>query len=263
MSIFFESGLDSADFSRALILHANNWLEGGTVTASTTDSDYFEDGPTTSLTYDRWKPTALSATWEYDHGSAAACDVCCIGAHTMGTNGNSLTVEYHNGTSWVSIISGEAIADDSAIMVVFASKTRQRWRISVSGGTVPEVGVVKFGTALEMARPIYGGHTPLALARQTTMRSNKSETGEYLGKTKQRTMLSTEFSWTNLPAAWVRTNIPPFQKAVENGLFFLAWRPSSFEEVGLCDAEATPIPTHSGPRDLMSLSLSVTGYSHD
>ena len=267
MTVIFQTSysLPGGDqpLTHARIAHANNWLSGGTVTASTTDSDYFESGPTSPLTYEKWKPTTLAATWEYDHGSAAACDYCCIGAHTMGTNGNTLQVQYWNGSSWSGVIAATAITTDEPIMCIFAPQTRQRWRISISSGTVPEVGVIKFGSALQMQRPIYGGHTPVSMARQTILRSNSSDTGEFLGRTKQRTYLSTDHQWQHLTAAWVRANWPDFQTAIEEAPFFIAWRPDTFGDVALAKTDEIPIPTNMGIRDFMSVSLNITARGYN
>ena len=253
----------TADFTTARIAHANNWLTGGTVTASSTATDYFEDGPDTSLTYEKWKPSSLAATWEYDHGSAAECDYCVIGAHTLGTNGNTLQVQYHDGSSWVDLVPTSAITTDEPIFVLFTAQTRQRWRISISNGTTPEIGVVKFGKALAMQRPIYGGHTPIPMARQTILRSNKSETGEFLGRSRQRTYLATSYEWQHLTAAWVRANWPSFQQAIEEEPFFIAWRPATFGDVALVQTDQVPVPQNMGIRDLMSVSLSVVGRGYE
>lgn len=249
--------------THARIAHASNWHAGGTITASTTDSDYFEDGPDESTTYEKWKPTALAATWETDLGSAKECDYCAIGAHTMGTNGNTLQIQYWNGSSWTGVIPSTVIADDMPIMAIFAPQTRQRWRIQVSNGTVPEIGVIRFGKAMQMPQMLYGGHTPLDLSRRTTMRTNRSVTGEILGRTKVRTALETRFDWEHLEPAWVRSDWKPFQKAAEEEPFFIAWRPGEFSEVGLCDTPQVPAPTNMGVLDLMQVSLSVTGYGYD
>lgn len=249
--------------THARIAHSGNWLAGGTATASTTDADFFANGPLNSLTYEKWKPTALPATWEYDHGSAAAVDYCVIGAHTMGTNGNTLEIQYWNGSAWVDVIPATAIADDSPIFAIFGEQTRQRWRIQISNGTVPTIGVVKFGTAMQMERPLYGGHAPLNMARQTTLRSNMSESGEFLGRTMQRVQLSTSYAWQHLSSAWVRANWYPFQRAIETEPFFIAWRPETYSEVGLCQVDGTPVPENMGIRDLMSVEMEVRGYGYE
>lgn len=223
---------------------------------------YTGDGASGVYVYAAWN-TQTNMTWEYDHGFAAECDYCCIAAHNMGTNGNTLQVQWYDGATWQNLIASTAVADDMPIMVIFAPITKQRWRIRVTGGIPPEIGVIKFGLAMQMERPFYGGHTPLDLGRQTVLRSNYSETGEYLGRTKIRTSLATSFSWANLTAAWVRTNWRPFQKAIEDEPFFIAWRPGDFSEVGLCQVDASPAPTNQGVRDLMSVEMQVRGYGYD
>jgi hypothetical protein len=249
--------------THARILHAGNWLSGGTATASDTATDFFANGPLNSLTYERWKPATLPATWEYDHGSAAAVDCAGIAAHTMGTNGNSLAVQYFNGSVWVDALASASVATDEPILVIFPPQTRQRWRISVSGGTAPEIGVVKFGKALQMQRTLYGGHTPVGFARMTELRANYSETGEFLGRTVQRTMRSTVYAWENLTAAWMRTNWIPLQKAVESEPFFIAWRPALVGDVGFVQVDQAPVPVNMGVRDLMSVELQVRGLGYD
>ncbi len=252
----------SYPLTHARIIHARNLLSGGTVSASSTATDYYADGPNNSLTYEKWKPTSLTATWEYNHGSAATVDSCAIGAHTMGTNGNTAAVEYWNGSAWVEV-ARSAITDNSAIMFLFAPVSAQRWRISISSGTAPEVGVIRFARAMQMERPLYGGHAPIDMARQTTLRANYSETGEFLGRTKQRVMLATSFAWQNLTAAWVRANWRSFQLAAETEPFFIAWRPVEFGEVALCQVDAVPAPENMGIRDLMSVEMQVRAYGYD
>lgn len=267
MTVIFESGysLPSGDqpLTHARIAHTLNWLSGGTVSASSTATDYFADAPTNTLTYERWKPSSLAATWEYDHGSAAQCDYCCIAAHTMGTNGNTLEVQYHNGSSWVDLIAATSLSSDAPIMVIFEPETRQRWRIRISNGTAPEIGVVKFGSAMQLERPIYGGHSPAPMARQTILRSNYSETGEYLGRAKQRTYLTTQYDWQHLTSSWVRFNWPSFQLAIEAEPFWLAWRPQTFGDVVFAQVDQVPVPQNMGIRDLLSVTLDVRARGYE
>lgn len=267
MGVIFQSGysLPGGDqpLTHARIAHAGNWHDGGTITASTTDSDYFSDGPDTTTTYEKWKPTTLSATWENDLGSAKECNYCVIGAHTLGTNGNTLQIQYWNGSGWTGVIPATAITDDMPIMAIFGAQTRQRWRIQVSNGTAPTIGVIKFGKALQMERPLYGGHSPIDLARQTVLRSNRSSTGEILGWTKQKVTHNSTFDWSNLTASWVRTNWRPFQLAVETSPIFIAWRPITFSEVAFGTVNQIPVPSNMGVRDLMQVSMQMTAMGYD
>lgn len=267
MTVLFAPGysLTSTDYplTHARIGHKNNWLSGGTASASTTATSYFANGPLNTLTYELWKPSSLTATWEYNHGSSASADFCAIGAHNMGTNGNTLNVQYYNGSTWVDLIAATAITSDAPIFVIFASTAAQRWRIQISSGTAPTIGVVKFGLALQMERPIYGGHAPVSMARQTALRSNYSETGQYLGRSKKRMFFATSYEWQNLSASWVEANWPDLQDAIEAEPFFIAWRPGFKEDVGFCQVDEVPVPSNMGVRDLMSVSMGIRSLGYD
>lgn len=264
--IIFPSGytLPSGDepLTHARIAHSLNWISGGTATASGTATDYFEDGPDNSLSYERWKPDSLPATWEYDFGSAQDIDYCVIAAHTMGASGNTLEVQYDDG-GWTDLITATAITDDSPIFVIFPEETFQTFRIRITNGTAPEIGVVKFGKAMQMERPLYGGHSPLPLSRVTALRANNSETGQFLGRAVQRKFLSTAYSWQHLSSAFIRSDWVPFQKAIEAEPFVIAWRPATFQDVGYCQVDAVPIPQAMGIRDLYSVEMQVRGLAYD
>lgn len=254
-------GAQSLDNAR--ILHARNWLSGGTAVASTTAAGYFADGPKTSLTYEKWKPTTLTATWEYNHGSSQSVDCCAIGAHNLGTSGNTVTVERWTGSAWAAMSPATLFTSDQAALFIFTPTSAQRWRISITGGVAPEIGVIKFGTMLQMERPIWGGHSPLELARQPEMRATISESGEFLGRTRQRVQHAGSFAWEHLTAAWVRSNWPNFQKAIESEPFFIAWRPADYGDCALCQADEVPVPQNMGIRDLMAVDLSVRALAYD
>jgi hypothetical protein len=266
--VIFESGytLPGGDqpLTHARIAHSGNWETGGTAAVSGgTATDYFTDGPDNSLTYEKWKPTSLPATWDYTFASSTTVDYCCVGAHTMGTSGNTIQVQKYDSGSWTDVIASTVVTSDQAIFCIFEPVTDTRMRIRINNGTAPEIGVVKFGSAMQMQRPMYGGHSPLLMARQTEMRSNNSATGEFLGRTKLRNFFQTEFAWSNLSASWVRTNWRPFQLAIEEEPFFIAWRPITFSEAALCYVNSMPIPQNQGVIDLMQVSMSVTGYGYD
>lgn len=265
MAVFFEAGYSlpggDEDLINARIMHARKWLTGGTVTASTTATDFFADAPNNSLTYEFWSPgTLVAETWEYDHGSSVECDACCIGAHNLFTAGSTLKVQYFSG-SWQTLIDVTP-TDDSPIYAIFEPITAQRWRIEVNGSAVaPEIGVIRFGKSLQMPRPINGGHNPLELARNTELRTNLSETGEFLGKTIQRRYLETSFAWNIVEDTWINANWPDLQKALESEPFFIAWRPGDDAGVGYCYVDDVPRAQYTGEANLMNASMRVMARS--
>jgi len=204
-------------------------------------------------------------TLRLDTFAAQEADAFCLAAHNLGSSGARLIFQHDSNEddTWTTVGSDTQVSDNSPIMCIFAPVTSARWRISVQRCALPKIAVLHVGKALQMQQPLYGGHSPLDMARQTVMRSNYSETGEFLGKSKQRTYFQTEFAWSHLTASWVRTNWRPFQKAVETEPFFIAWRPDAFSEVGYCQTDSVPIPSNMGVRDYMSVSLSVRGLGYD
>ena len=267
MSVLFSSGYTvpggDQPLTHARIAHARNWLTGGTITVSDTENGFFAAAPNNTLTYEKWKADTLPATWEYDHGSSAAVDYCVIGAHNIGTTGASVAVQYYNGASWVDLIVSTTLSSDMPVFAIFDETTAQRWRVSVSGSLAPKLGVIKFGKALQMPRPIFGDHSPLDYGRVTTMRTNESVTGEFLGRTKLRNSLQTSFDWQHITRAWVDANWKDVQLALEEEPFFIAWRPGGYSEVGLCYVNEVPSVSHMGIRDLCALSMPVTARGYE
>ena len=267
MAVAFESGytLPGGDepTTHARIAHSGNWLSGGTVTASTTATGYFADGPDNSLTYERWQPTASPATWEYDHGSAAECDYCVIGAHDFGTVSATVNVQAEISTVWTTLVSISPTTDEP-IMAIFEPRTQQKWRLSITyAGTAPTIGVVKFGAALQMERPLYGEYTPPNFARATEVRSSYSESGEFLGRTKQRTYLEFNINWSLLSRSWVDTNWYPALKAMESEPFFLAPIPSVHGDVSLCQTTQSPAAPTQQANGYVSASLPLRAFGYD
>jgi len=155
-------------------------------------------------------------------------------------------------------------ADDRPIMTLVEETRSNKFRVRIVGQSTPVVGVIYIGKALEMARPLYGGHTPLALSRTTVIRPHVSERGQFLGRSIIRSGASGSWSWSNLTAAWVRRYLDPFIESARTDPFFILWRPASFPgEVGYCWTLGDLSATNSGPRDLMSFTLSAQGIGHE
>jgi hypothetical protein len=268
MTVILQSGytVSGSDepLTHARIAHAENWKKGGTVSASTTDSDYFEDAPNNTLTYEKWKPTAAPATWEYNHTSSRNIDYCAIAAHTLGSSGATIKAQYYSGSSWVNLCDPTAIDDDSPIFIIFDTVNAERYRLRIdSYSSAPEIGVIKFGVALQMQRPLFGGHKPIEWARNVVLRTNSSETGEFLGRSKQRTFRETTYDWSHLSTPWVKANWGEMQRAVETEPFWIAWRPSNYEGVAFGVTDQSPQPTNMGVQDLMQVSLNVRARGYD
>lgn len=158
------------------------------------------------------------------------------------------------------------VNDDRPIMRLVEPATSTQFRLVFTGGEeAVQVGVIYMGKALEMARPIYGGHAPISLSRAPVVRPSETAGGQFVGRVVERTSSPGSWSWTNLPAAWVRLYLDAFLKAAIDRPFFILWRPETFpEEAGYCWTEDAPEPPRNqGVRDLMSWTLTARGLGHE
>lgn len=223
------------------------------------------------------KETSALPTWRLIDGLTvghAGAGAERIGA-TWGTWMDDLSVVNYAATAaqvggWYSAAMTEQTAllpdhaDNRPIMMLVEELTSTKFRLKFAGESTPTIGVVYMGKALEMQRALYGGHTPINLARSTMVRPNLSERGQFLGRSIVRTGASGAWTWGNLKAEWVRAHLDPFVEAARTDPFFILWRPDSFPgEAGYCWTLGDPAPSNSGVRDLMTFSLEAEGLGHE
>lgn len=268
MGTYFPPGytlpIGDEPMTHARMLHARNWLAGGTAVASDTAAEFFTAAPLNSLTYERWQPGSMGATWTYDHGSAVLADAACIAAHKIGSSKATLEVLTSlDGVTFTSRTGPITPTDDEAIWCVLEPVVARYWRIALTGLVRPTIGVIRFGRALQFPQPLFAGHTRERFARQTTLRTNLTETNEVVGRSLQRVNRATAYQWQHLPRAWTEANWPALQRAVEAQAFFLSWRPDDYGDVGYFMTDTVPQPTTMGIRDLYQAGIDVRGYSHD
>ena len=239
------------------------WTRGrapSDVTASSEASGFPADAPLRPDTYERWRPSSTSSTWEIDLGTARPVSYVGIGAHTIGTSGAAITVEYSDDAETWDEFGEFAPGDNKAIMFLAEEVEARYWRLSLEGGA-PEIGVIYIGPVLAMERPIYGGHSPITLSRQTTLQQSKSRGGQFLGQQFRRKGLTGDANYTNLSPDWYRSEFDPFVKEARRFPFFFAWRPTSYpEEVAYVWTDGDIQPTNSGTRNFMDVSFSMVGF---
>ena len=241
-----------------------------TITASTEDGDNDGESVINGLTYDFWEPTAVPATLTFEFSEAVTADYCGIAGHTLTETGNQVELEYWDGLSpgsWVSLGSVLPGSENGnkTIMFIFDEVTSSKFRITLSGGTgttMPSVAVVNIGSVLVSQRMIYGGHTPITLSKNTVIRPQSSENGQFLGRSIIREGASTTIALDNLTAPWVRSDFYPFMESARVYPFFFAWRPTVTyaDEVAYVWTNGDISVTNKGQANLMTTSFKVEGY---
>ena len=231
----------------------------GTVSASSETAGNPAIAANNPLTYTFWRPASPTATWTIETPAPEDVDYCAIAAHTLATNGSTVTVQRWDGSAFVDILT-MAPTDNSPLIFYFAEVQSDRFRVSITGATAPRLGVIWFGKATSMERPIYGGHSPITLSRSTILSNNVSERGQWLGRSIVRGGSATSFTWQNLTAAWYRSDFDPLVEHLRTEPAFIAWRPASFpQETAYVWTNQDIQPTNAGRRDLMSVTVQVEG----
>ena len=233
----------------------------GTVSADGTNGDYAAN----DYTAQRWTLAAGANDWTLTLTAAADVDTVFISAHNL----TGRTVVISTSPDLVTAYTTRAtvvVGDNSTIAALFNDGSgnaisAQRIKVNVSEGTDNVVGIIRAGEALQMQRPFYGGYAPIRLNRVTEGQQSFSETGQWLGRTEKRRALSTTYNWVHLTADWYRTNFDPFAQTLPLKPFGIVGNPSRMaEDVAWAWVQNDPSPSNMGIRDLMQVSLNVTGY---
>lgn len=156
-------------------------------------------------------------------------------------------------------------ADDRPIMRLLQATESSRFRVRFVGDNVPTVGVIYIGKALEMPRAIYGGHTPITLARQSVLRPNVSERGQLLGRSLVRSGSAGSWTWRNLHPRWYRQYFDAFVELARRYPFFILWRPAKYpEEAGYVWTSDDIHPTNTGQgKGWMEVTVTAAGLGVD
>lgn len=248
-------------------------LGASSVTVSSEDADGPRDAPLRPDTAEYWLPTALPATWVLDLGSGQTIDYVGIAGHTIGSKGCTVKVETSDGSLagspseqvWTTFAQEVLPADDAPLLFLAEGVSARYVRIRLTGpGAAPRLAVIYAGKVLAMQRPIYGGHTPITLSRNTTLRQTLSRGGQFIGQTFERHGVQTSASFRHLDADWVRESFDPFVKEARKYPYFFAWRPGTWPlEVGYVWTDKDIAPSNMGMRDLMQVSWPMQGIGHE
>jgi len=238
----------------------------GTVTAGGTNGDY----ATNDYTFQRWAAGALPATWVLVTAADASVDTVFIAAHNLGSTGCTVVISTAATVGGAHTTRATIVpTDDSTIAVMINAAASagipyviREIKIALSGASAAaEIGIIRAGVALQMERPVFGGVTPIGLSRVIETRHSISETGQWLGRTVQRQARRTQMDWQNISAAWYRSTFQPFALTLPQYPFGLIQNAARMpESVAWCWTDESPAPENMGTRDLMSVSLSITGF---
>jgi hypothetical protein len=237
----------------------DNIVRGGTVTASSAVAGFPASAAANPLTYEFWRPETVPATWAVDAGAAVTCNYIGIAAHTL--QGAEVEIEYSLDNSTWEKIGSNGPTNNAPIMFLFAPITARYWRIVVKN-QVSSIGVVYIGQTLDMQRPCFAGLSPINFTRETVIRPNRSESGQWVGRSIVRQGSSMSVSFRHLEYDWYKNNFDPFVEEAREYPFFFAWRPDDYPEtVGYVWTAQDITPSTMGIRNLLEVGFEMQGLA--
>ncbi len=239
------------------IILANNLLIGQPATATSAANGFPASAVTNPLTYERWAPATGGSNAVTIDLPGGTFDTIAIAAHTLGTNGVTFTIAgWMPYWGWVDVITQTPTTDEPFVLCFGANKIYSKLRITIDKQA--EIGVVYAGKRLEMPLTIYGWHTPDTIGRETDIKTARSVSGNFLGRTVVRRGYEARYEFKHLGAAWYRSHFEPFAKDAITNPFFIAWYPSKYpNEVIYGWVEQDIVGRNMGVRDFMETSFTV------
>jgi hypothetical protein len=233
------------------------------------------------MTYDRYRVyggmyLGTPVTHIYiDAGAPVTCDCLGIASHnvfsatsdaTVSITADSVPIPYGDVGSFAA---SAFIAPSSAApaLLRFTPMTYRYWCVTLGyypGPFTFDVGALYLGRAMTFERCIMQSHAPAPLNRSTEYYENKSESGQFLGRSILRKGFVTSVSMDKMTAPWVRDSFQPFVKAARLAPYFFAWNPGLYPDDVVFGMTADDIGAeYTGDRNRMKATWNIQGLGYD
>lgn len=224
----------ATDLTKPLILH-RNVFEYGVVTFSNETSEGSGLNCLEDTTYDYWDTVGSTETATVDLGAATSCDCVGIDAHTIGTDGATVAVEYSaNNIDWTEIWT-HTPTDNSCILGIWPATSARYWRVVVSDGPAL-IGVIKLGSRVIIPTGVMTGFIGIPHSRKVDLLSNNSITGQFIGTKVIKHGAMTTIDFGLIDREWAEDNLQSFEDDYNNGraFFFAASPQSAIKDIAYC-----------------------------
>ena len=247
----------------APLILANNLAIGATVSATSEAQGFPASAVTNPLTYERWAP-AMGGSQAITIDVSSQIDTIAIAAHTLGTNGAHVLISafFTDSAAWFDAYADIATSDEP-IVLPFGAMVTTISQVRITIDKQAEIGIIYIGEGLLMPLTIYGGHTPDTLGRTVEFTTAESVTGNFLGRTVERSGYEASYSFKYLGAAWYRQHFDKFARDAIRNPFFIAWYPSKYpKEVVYGWTDKPIVPNNSGLKDYLDVTFTVKAVKH-
>lgn len=245
----------------APVIAQANAAFAGAFTATAAVTDFGPNAARSYATFEGWRPNAADASLTVSFTSAQTIDyigVVCIGAVSTTTVRASTST---NGVTFVDRGAAQDAGQGAILWLLDSLSSITEVRMRVQNGNVSgfRLAVLMAGQRTTMQRNIYVGHTPITYGRTTEITSNRSESGQFLGRVVRRRSLGTSITMSNLTPTFYRNTLDPVLRAMEEQPAFWSWRPeAAFDnEVAYAWASGDAQVVNQRPNGMMQVSFDL------
>jgi len=122
--------------------------------------------------------------------------------------------------------------------------------------------VLYVGKLLVIQRKLQVSFTPITMGRRSEIIGQRSERGQFLGRSIVGAWLESNANIRFMTAEWYREHMDEFIEASETTPFFFAWAPVSYPtEVGFAWAMEIPQPEIFDPSELIGVTIQMQGIA--
>lgn len=196
-----------------------NLLASVTITDATLPTTAPRANAVTESTFDYWQPASVPETLRMVPGASQAADGAFFAAHTLGTAGATLTVQYYDGATWQTQAS-HTPTDNKPFGFIWPTRSATGWGIQISGA-VAQIGVAFIGPRLVIPGGVLPDYVPIWAATEVQRQAGISRRGQFFGQRIESRSARLQPSFMDVPLSYARDTLATFRDHYNDGKAFI------------------------------------------
>lgn len=250
----------NANNAQPMVMY-RNLLAEGTVASSTLPTSAPRANAYSGSTFDYWQPASAPDTLRATFGAAQAADGAFFAAHTLGSDGATLTVQYYDGATWQTQATISPTNNDP-FGFIWPSRSATGWGIQISGA-VAQIGVAWIGPRLVIPGGVKPDYVPVWAAKRISKTDGVSRRGHFFAQAIERQGAELAPEFMDVPMSFALTDMADFRQHYSEGNPFVwASAPSIFPADAAyvwSDAEMMAMPIRAGG-EWVGLSMQMQAF---
>lgn len=166
-----------------------------------------------------WQPASVPDTLRATFGAAETADGAFFAAHTLGTAGATLTVQYFDGSVWQTQAT-YAPTTNQPFGFIWPARSATGWGLQISTA-VAQIGVGWIGPRLVIPGGVKPDYEPIWAAREIVKAEGTTRRGHFQGQAIERAGARLNPSLMDVPIAFARDDMAAFRTVYNEGNPFI------------------------------------------